>query len=180
MKKIIHKVFTAWHFEDEEKWINKMAAKGLNLTDVGVAKYVFEEGLPGEYQYRVELLENLPTHPESERYIRFMEEMGAEYVASVSRWVYFRKKAEDEPFELYSDMDSRVAHLRRINILLVFLFIFEVWAGVFNLVVGIAYGMAINVIIACIPLILALCIIPGIIRSVRKYRRLKREREIRE
>lgn len=97
MKKTIHKIFMAWRFEDEERWLNGMAAKGLNLTEVGVMKYVFEEGIPGEYQYRVELLENLPTEPESENYIRFMEEMGAEYVASINRWVYFRKKQVTSP-----------------------------------------------------------------------------------
>lgn len=180
MKKTIHKVFMAWRFEDEEKWLNEMAAKGWNLTEVGVAKYVFEDGTPGQYQYRVELLENFPTEPESEHYIRFMEEMGAEYVTSINRWVYFRKKADDEPFELYSDIDSRIAHLRRINILLQFIFIFEICAGVFNLAVGILNDMTLNIVLAFIPLILALCIIPGILRSIHKYSSLKKEREIRE
>lgn len=180
MKKTIYKAFMAWRFEDEENWINEMAAKGINLTEVGIAKYVFEEGIPGEYQYRVELLENQPTEPESQNYIRFMEEMGAEYVTSINRWVYFRKKAGDEPFELYSDIDSRIAHLKRVNLLLLFIFIFEVWAGAFNLVVGIFNDFTINVMLAFIPLILALCIIPGMIRAIRKYNSLKKEREIRE
>lgn len=180
MKKTIRRIFWAWEFDKEIKWINEMAAIGLNLTDVGIGRYVFEEGLPGEYQYRVELLENLPTHPESEQYIRFMEETGAEYVTSINRWVYFRKKATDEPFELYSDIDSRIAHLRRVNILLLVILAMEIVAGVLNLVLGIANDMQVNTIMGFIPLILAVFIVPGVIRTVTKLTRLKKEREIRE
>ncbi len=54
-----------------------MAAKGLALIATGFTKYIFEESLPGEYNIRLELLDNFPpTHPESERYITFIEETG--------------------------------------------------------------------------------------------------------
>ena len=71
MKKVIHKWFIDW--EKEEAWINKMASQGLALTAIGFFRFEFEECVPGEYQYRCELLDNLPNHPESERYIRFVE-----------------------------------------------------------------------------------------------------------
>lgn len=67
-----YKVLFAWDFEKEEKWLNEMSAKGMQLVGVGIFKYIFEEGNPGEYFYRIELLEELPTHPESISYIRFM------------------------------------------------------------------------------------------------------------
>ena len=30
-------------------------------------------------------------------------------------WIYFRKKTEDGPFDLFSDIDSRVSHLDKIG-----------------------------------------------------------------
>lgn len=113
MKRTIHKIFLLWQFDKEEKWINEMSAKGLQLTDVGPFRYVFEEGLPREYIYRLELLDELPTHPKSMEYIHFIEETGAEHIASLIRWVYFRKKNTEQGFDLFSDIDSRIKHLDR-------------------------------------------------------------------
>ncbi|MCL6602869.1 MAG: DUF2812 domain-containing protein [Paenibacillus sp.] len=115
MKYIKYKVFTIGAYEKEEQWLNEMSAIGMQLTGVGVCRYVFEKGLPGEYIYRLQMLDNIPTHPQSVDYIRFVEDTGAEQVGSLLNWVYFRKKAADGPFDLYSDLDSRLKHYRRIK-----------------------------------------------------------------
>ncbi len=114
MRQVIRKSFFIWNFQEEEKWINEMSEQGLHLVDAGRFRYVFEEGEPGAYRYRLELLQYYPNHPESADYIAFMEETGAEYVDHVDRWVYFRKKAADGEFDLYSDINSRIAHVQRI------------------------------------------------------------------
>jgi hypothetical protein len=94
MARTIRKVFFAWSFDKEEKWLNEMSAKGLQLCDVGYCRYTFEEGTPGEYVYRLEMLDNMPGHAESKHYIDFIEDTGAEQIGTLGRWVYFRKKAE--------------------------------------------------------------------------------------
>lgn len=94
MKTIIRKAY--WNYEKEEKWLNEMSANGFALTDYFWCRYVFTDCEPGEYIYRIELLEYLPTHPVSQKYLRFMEENGVEYVASTTRWVFFRKKPQME------------------------------------------------------------------------------------
>ena len=33
----------------------------------------------------------------------------------MAKWIYFRKKVEDGPFDLFSDLDSRVRHLDKIG-----------------------------------------------------------------
>lgn len=104
MKHIIRKVY--WDYENEEKWLNEMSAKGLQLESYTWCKYVFADGVPGEYIYRLELLENLATHPESIKYIQFLEENNVEHVASYMRWVYLRKKASDGEFQVYSDWNQ--------------------------------------------------------------------------
>lgn len=112
-----YKLFFAWNYEKEEKWLNEMSAKGLQLVDAGICRYVFEENAKDKYVYRLELLNNVPSHAESVSYIRFLEETGVEYIDSVLRWAYFRKNARDGEFELYSDIDSKIDHLKRIVLL---------------------------------------------------------------
>ena len=40
---------------------------------------------------------------------------GAEYIGRMLAWIYFRKKAENGTFDLFSDIDSRITHLDRIS-----------------------------------------------------------------
>ncbi|MEL7603480.1 MAG: DUF2812 domain-containing protein [Bacillota bacterium] len=134
MKHVIRKAY--WNFIREEDWLNRLAAQGLALTDYSWCRYVFEDSQPGEYIFRIELLDHLPAHPESRRYIEFVESTGAECVSTYMRWVYFRKKAADGPFELYSDNASRIRHLRRVRAFWLGFVILEFGAFVLNLVVG--------------------------------------------
>lgn len=114
MKHVEYKIFTIFQFEDEERWLNEKSAKGEQLTDVGVCRYVFEDGEPGKYIYRLEMLENFPNHYKSREYLKFLEETGVEHIGSVLKWVYLRKKASDGPFDIYSDIDSKIKHYERI------------------------------------------------------------------
>ena len=90
--------------EKEEKWLNEMVAKGLAMTNYRFYRYTFEECSRGEYIYRIEFLKNPVTHTDSIKYIQFMEDNGAKHIASITKWVYFRKKSADGPFEIYSDL----------------------------------------------------------------------------
>lgn len=114
MKIVKHKLFWAWKHEDEEKWINEMSESGLQLCHVGFCRYVFEEGEPSAYQYRLQFLEKSPSNPDSIEYISFMEDAGLEYVGFLGHWVYFRKKNGGTDFELFSDMKSIIKHFDRI------------------------------------------------------------------
>lgn len=114
MRKTIHKLFFFWDFQKEEDWLNDMASIGLALVAVDGARYTFEQSEPGEFGVRLELLNNLPSHPESDQYIRFIESTGAEYIGATLRWVYFRKRKANGPFDLYSDYECRAKHLNRI------------------------------------------------------------------
>jgi len=117
------------NYEKEERWLNEMSARGFALTDFFFCRYTFEDSLPGEYTYRIELLEHIPSHPESQRYINFLEENSAEHIASWHRWVYFRRKSEDGPFYIYSDIDSRIAHYKRVGTLYLCVGIAEICVG---------------------------------------------------
>ena len=73
MRHTIYKWFWAWDFEKEEKWLNKMSSIGLQLVGVGFRRYVFDDGIQGEFSYRMEMLGRFSTNPESISYIHFLE-----------------------------------------------------------------------------------------------------------
>ncbi|MGM9615727.1 MAG: DUF2812 domain-containing protein [Oscillospiraceae bacterium] len=121
----IWKWFWVWNFEKEERWLNEMAMNGWKLVDVGFCRYTFEACEPGEYTVRMEM------HEFDDAYLSFMEETGAEYVGRMVHWIYFRRRTELGPFDIFSDMDSRISHLSRIGKMLLA-------AGLLNLGIGLA------------------------------------------
>ena len=111
-RKRVKKCFWVWQFEEEERWLNAMALEGWVLDRVGFFGYEFLRCEPGEYTVRLEM------HDHDEAYLSFMEETGAEYVGRIVKWVYFRKKTELGAFDIFSDLDSRLNHLKRIGTML--------------------------------------------------------------
>lgn len=134
MKRIIRKAY--WDYENEEKWINDMAQKGLLLDNYSWCKYTFQEGENGEYIYRIELMDNRVDHPESQAYLKFLSESGVEHVASYMRWVYLRKRAVDGKFDIYTDINSKIKHYISINRMWMALGAAELAIGVGNLVIA--------------------------------------------
>lgn len=112
MRKRIFKLYT--NYEKEEVWLNQMAASGWNCISYCFGRYEFEKGTPGEYTYRIQLLDYAPTHPNSAEYLALLEDAGIELFASHIRWVYLRKKTSGGSFELFSDRGSRITHYKRI------------------------------------------------------------------
>lgn len=187
MKHVVHKAF--WDFEKEEQWLNEMSAKGMAFSDYSWCRYVFADAPDNQYIYRIELLENLPTHPESIAYLRFLEENGVECVATYMRWVYLRKHASEGSFDIYTDIDSKIRHYQRINIFWTTLMVLEFVAAFVNLAVGIinlsiadrlgdfSYG---NLVIGICVLALGLMFLALGAPVRRKIKKLKQEKTIRE
>ena len=108
-RKTIRKWFWVWEFEKEESWLNEMALNGWVLDGIGYCTYHFVRCEPGEYTVRLEM------HPSDEAYIQFMQDTGAEYLGRMMMWIYFRKKASEGSFDLFSDIDSKISHLDKIG-----------------------------------------------------------------
>ena len=123
-RKRIKKCFWVWQFEEEERWLNTMALEGWVLDKVGFCRYEFVRCEPGEYTVRLEMRNH------DEGYLSFMAETGAEYVGRVMKWIYFRKKTELGQFELFSDLESRIAYLNQMCQMLR-------GVGLANLVIGV-------------------------------------------
>ena len=123
--KKIWKIFLVWNYDKEEEWLNEMAMNGWTLTAVGFCNYTFVKTEPGEYNIRMEM------RPHDDGYLEFLRENGVEYVGRILQWHYYRKKTSLGPFELYSDIESRIQHMDRIGKML-----FAI--GMANLLIGIA------------------------------------------
>ena len=162
--KKIWKIFLVWDYDKEEAWLNEMAAQGWTLTAVGFCNYTFVKTEPGAYNIRMEM------RPHDDGYLEFLRESGVEYVGRIIQWHYYRKPAELGAFDLYSDMDSRIAHLDRIGKMLF-------WIGLANLLIGIANSIGpsrlgwINLLCATL-LMYALGRIQGRKDELRKARQL--------
>lgn len=127
-RKIVRKWIWVWEFDKEERWLNTMAQQGWVLDKLGFCRYEFVRCEPGEYTVRLEMREH------DEAYLSFMADTGAEYVGRMVKWIYFRKKTELGPFDIFSDAQSRIRHLDRIIWMLRFV-------GGANLLIGLANAM---------------------------------------
>ena len=177
MRQTIRKWFWVWDFDKEEKWLNEMAAKGLSLVSVGFCKYEFEDSLPGEYKICLQLLDKMPRHPESKKYIDFLETTGAEQVGSFTRWVYFRKKATEGDFELFSDNDSRLKYLSSVISFVSLITVGNWIAGINNVFIATTFPSPINYV-GILNLLIGLVGTWGIIRLMRKRKKMKQDGQL--
>lgn len=99
MKKTVRRIFFVWEYEKEEQWLNEKAIEGWQLIKASICKYQFELGTPGEYTYRLELLDKSVNSMESTSYINFLQETGIEKVGECKNWIYLRCKTADGGFE---------------------------------------------------------------------------------
>ncbi len=175
MRQTIRKWFWAWEFDKEEQWLNDMAAQGRALVSARYITYEFEDSQPGEYEIRLEMLENMPDSEEGQQYISFVEETGAEYVGKVMRWVYFRKKTADGPFELHGDNATRIKHLTGIIRLLKPLMAVNVGMGMYNLCIGIGLGSVVNVACAGLSAAVAVLLFRGLSKLDEKKKQLEQD-----
>ena len=113
MKRTVWKFFQ--DFEKEETWLNEMSSNGLALIDRFGFHYEFADCNPGEYVYRTESLKKRPGSRESQNYLNFVIDSGIEHVLTYGYLVYFRRRANEGPFEIYTDIESKLSYYKRIS-----------------------------------------------------------------
>lgn len=105
---------TVWNFffisqaEEEERWLNDMARNGWNFVRVGLCRYVFKKGTPGEFIYKLDLPENMPHGLGKEEYYNFLTECGIRIVHEMKEWMYLQKPAADGPFYQQDDVFAKL------------------------------------------------------------------------
>jgi len=112
--------FWAWDDEKEEVWLREMSNNGWHFVTVSFpSNYVFEQGEPIDYAYRLDYMIN---RKDKDNYLLLFEDAGWEYLGELGGWQYFRQQTSkgDVP-EIYSDSRSKAKKYQRI---LLFLTIF--------------------------------------------------------
>lgn len=175
----VYKIIFA-DMEKEEAWINEMAQKGYNFIDNVLMRYTFSEGKPNEFIYRIELLENRPNHPLSRQYFKFLEETGIECVSTSGRWAYFRKKAADGPFDLYSDIEEKIKHYKRNMSYVGTILFFNIIVLGLNLFMGFAKKLPANVSISISVLFFTALLVRTLYHYWKRLKELKEEQQIHE
>lgn len=102
-----------YNTDKETEWLNHMAAQGWAMKDFCLGFYRFERCEPGEYIYQVDVSEKLLGV--SEEYRQFMEETQTEIVCTWGFWVFLRRKAEEGPFRMYTDVESTIRYYTKIK-----------------------------------------------------------------
>ena len=116
MNKRMRKICLASDYEKIENWLNKQCDKGLAMVSFDRwGLYYFEECKPSEYTYRMYFMKDIENETENKRFLAFLEETGAERVTTAGRWVFLRRKRELGEFQIFSDLDGKIAHLRQMS-----------------------------------------------------------------
>lgn len=115
MKKTIYRMYYVWEWEKEEQWLNSMSQEGWQLVKASIGKYRFEQGEPGAYTYRLELLDKNLHSEESTSYVNFLQETGIEMVGKCRNWIYLRSKTAEGSFMPNNQTLYRLSHVLRIQ-----------------------------------------------------------------
>ena len=149
--------------DEEEDWLRKMSLNGWAFKKFFLGFYTFEPCEAGEYNYQIDLLDSWKG--DKDDYASFMKNAGIEVIGQWWRWVYLQKKAADGPFEMYTDVESKIAQYRKIkNFFKVFLaieiicFFMELMAtistgsyiyGIFTVVIGVISFAILKIVLKC-------------------------------
>ena len=180
-RKTVCKLLFVWDWDDEECWLNEMSAQGWHFVKYRFpCFYTFEQGEPGAYQYRLEALRHRIGSRESQDYISFLKDMDIKLVDSYLFWAYFRKANDGQPFELFSDVESRMKHMRHFALIPLACLILLCS----NLMIGastlLRYAGAFGIVLVLLEIALSSLMIYGLTRIVSKYKALEKQRQLRE
>ena len=98
--------------EEMERYLNKMSHKGWQCCEIVRDELRFVRGEQDEYTYRVQYFYE-SRDGEKDDYLRTLGETGATLVGEYGEALILRKKTADGAFELYSDLDSKIAALEK-------------------------------------------------------------------
>ena len=108
-----YKFFTIFQYDLEEEYLREMTNKGLHLKSVIFpGKYTFEVGEPKDIVYRLDYKGE--KYKRDEEYKEMLKENGWEYVFEFAEFVYYRKSADAENTELFSNRESRLEYLKSV------------------------------------------------------------------
>ena len=95
-----------------ERQFNRLSAEGWQLEGTGWLSFRYRRGAPNEYRYRVQYLYE-SRDGQRDDYVRGLAELGVEPVMDIGSFLILRRRNDGTPFELFSDLDSRITSEKR-------------------------------------------------------------------
>ena len=95
-----------------ERQFNRLSAEGWQLEGTGWLSFRYRRGAPNEYRYRVQYLYE-SRDGQKDDYVRGLAELGVEPVMDIGSFLILRRRNDGTPFELFSDLDSRITSEKR-------------------------------------------------------------------
>ena len=103
-----------WLLDPErlERQLDRLSAEGWQLEGTGWFSLRYRRGKPNEYCYRVQYLYE-SRDGQRDDYVRGLAELGVELVMDIGSFLILRRRNDGTPFELFSDLDSRITSEKR-------------------------------------------------------------------
>ncbi|MCR5120632.1 MAG: DUF2812 domain-containing protein [Lachnospiraceae bacterium] len=159
--------------DEETRWLNRMAKNGYAMDNFFLGFYQFSPCEKGEWQYQIDIGHGFCGV--NDNYADFMEEMGVEIVQSWGPWVILRRKAAEGPFELFSDVDSRIEQYKKILLMFKLVFVIEFFCLALEVYGGVR-GSAMAWVAACLIAAVVVVFSNMIIRTKKKIYELQEQK----
>ena len=168
-----------WKFtfdkDEEQDWLNDYCREGWAMADFFAGLVTFVPCRPGEFIYQIDLLPGAGLRADDyEDYVSFMRDMDVEVLQRWGRWVYLRKRAEDGPFEIYTDTDSKIQLYRRIRKMFLWVWVLELVLSINVFLQAVVYGGLLLRCSAAVAALMLLAIVQGAWKCTRKIQELER------
>lgn len=168
-----------WKFtfdkDEEQDWLNDYCREGWAMAGFFAGLVMFVPCRPGEFIYQIDLLPGAGLRADDyEDYVSFMRDMDVEVLQRWGRWVYLRKRAEDGPFEVYTDTDSKIQLYRRIRKMFLWVLVLDLSLSINVFFQTVVYGGLLLRCSAAVAALMLLAIAQGAWKCTRKIQELER------
>ena len=168
-----------WKFtfdkDEEQDWLNDYCREGWAMAGFFAGLVMFVPCRPGEFIYQIDLLPGAGLRADDyEDYVSFMRDMDVEVLQRWGRWVYLRKRAEDGPFEVYTDTDSKIQLYRRIRKMFLWVWVLELVLSINVFFQAVVYGGLLLRCSAAVAALMLLAILQGAWKCTQKIQELER------
>lgn len=160
----------------EEDWLREMCLNGWAFKKFFLGFYTFEKCTPGEYNYQIDILNNW--NGDKDDYASFMHDTGIEVIGQWWRWVYLQKKASDGPFEMYTDLESKITQYNKIKNFFRVALVLEVICLFIELMATLNNGSIIGGILTVLIAIICLAMLKSIWKCKQKIKQYIHEKNM--
>ena len=172
--------YTAWQYQEEVDWMNKMAAEGWALERTNGFVHHFSRCEPGAWIIRLDRPSFKMSSPEGQEYLAMLHDFGAEWVGGVNGWIYLRRRADQGDFELYSDLAGKEHLLLRARSQMLFVLALALVGWLGSLLLAICSSESFMAVYPVIYLSIPIAVVHGLTRLNRQLKAVRQERQLHE